>query len=221
MKKNNYLLQQIGLVMLVLFGTILSSSQLSAQLKYGDVIHLQNGWNNYKGGFLDTKGFQKDFEKTGNYLCVSTATKSDRDGGSGSWVITSASGKPNGSPVLFNDDIYLLNKWQNNGGYLDTKGFQKDFEKTGNHLCVSTAKVSKRDGGSGTWKILSKSGGGAGSPVTVNSEIMLQNGWNRFTGGYLDTRGFQKDWEKTGNLLCVSTTLKSSIHAGTVWRITK
>jgi hypothetical protein len=56
----------------------------------------------------------------------------------------------NGSPVLVNDNVYLLNQWNGNGGYLDTRGYQKYFEKTGNHLCVSTSTNSNRSNGSGS-----------------------------------------------------------------------
>lgn len=192
------------------------------QIRYGDVIHLQNGWNNYGGGYLDTRGYQKDYAKTGNFLCVSTATSQKRDGGSGSWKIMSATGKSDGSPVLVNDEVYLLNQWNNNGGYLDTRGYQKDFEKTGNHLCVSTATSQKRDGKSGTWKILSATGSPANTPVMENAELHFQNGWNNYGGGYLDTRGYQKDYAKTGNHLCVSTATsqKRDGKSGT-WKIVK
>ena len=208
-----------------LFVLLLGATTAEAQentVNYGDVIHLQNGWNNYRGGYLDTRGYQKDYAKTGNFLCVSTATKSNRDGGSGLWKVMSATGKANGSPVLVNDNVYLQNQWNRNGGYLDTRGYQKDYAKTGNHLCVSTAKASNRADGSGTWKVISATGSRAGTPITNNSEIQLQNGWNKFQGGYLDTRGYQKDYAKTGNLLCVSTATspKRDGKSGT-WKVVK
>ncbi len=209
---------------LFLLGLLTASNHLSAQnraLVYGDVIFLQNGWSKYQGGYLDTRGYQEEFEKTGNFLCVSTSKVNNRAEGTGSWKITSATGKKEGSPVLTNDDVYLLNQWNGNGGYLDTKGYQKDFEKTGNHLCVSTAKSNNRDLGSGTWKILSTTGSAAGTPITENGEIHLQNGWNNFTGGYLDTRGYQEEFEKTGNYLCVSTaTIKNRSDGSGTWKIT-
>ena len=208
------------LIAVLLFTTIAQAQ--NTPLNYGDVVILQNGWNNYAGGYLDTRGYEKDYAKTGNFLCVSTATVSNRDLKSGSWKIMSATGKAVGSPVLVSDDVYLLNQWNGNGGYLDTRGYQKDFEKTGNFLCVSTATASNREQGSGTWKIISANGSAAGTAVTENSEIHLQNGWNKFGGGYLDTRGYQKDYAKTGNLLCVSTatTSKRDGKSGT-WKISK
>ncbi|MEM9819671.1 MAG: RICIN domain-containing protein [Bacteroidota bacterium] len=209
----------------IVFALMLFSFSASAQmtpLNYGDVVNLKNGWNKNKGGFLDTRGYQKDFEKTGNFLCVSTAKKSNRDGGSGSWKVLSATGKADGTPVLVGDVVHLQNQWNKNGGYLDTRGYQKDFEKTGNHLCVSTSKEKNRDSGSGTWKITSAKGLSVGTPLTKNSSIHLQNGWNRFRGGYLDTRGYQKDFEKTGNFLCVSTATGSNRDSGSgTWKITK
>jgi hypothetical protein len=49
---------------------------------------LQNGWNNFKGGYLDVNGYEKDGAKTGNLLGVSTATGPKRDGVSGTWKIS-------------------------------------------------------------------------------------------------------------------------------------
>ena len=208
--------------LLVLFLGFTTGEAQTRSLNYGDIIHLQNGWNNYGGGYLDTRGYQKDFAKTGNFLCVSTATKKDRDAGSGTWKVMSATGKPLGSPVLVNDDVYLMNQWSGNGGYLDTRGYQKDFAKTGNFLCVSTAEKSNRDSGSGTWRIMSADGKPAGTPVKYDSEIQLKNGWSKFRGGYLDTRGYQRDYAKTGNLLCVSTATspKRDGKSGT-WKVVK
>ncbi len=216
---------QLGSLILVLFALIASTNQLSAQspLNYGDVIHLQNAWNNYDGGYLDTRGYQRDYAKTGNFLCVSTATSNKRGGSkSGSWKIMSASNKADGSPVLIGDDVYLFNQWNGNGGYLDTRGYQRDYAKTGNHLCVSTATSNNRANGSGTWRISSASGNAAGTAVTENSQIHLQNGWENFAGGYLDTRGYQRDYAKTGNHLCVSTATSNNRGGGSgTWRVTK
>gem|GEM_PF-4195088 len=201
---------------------MLLSNVYAQDLNYGDVIHLQNKWSgNYSGGFLDTRGYQRDFEKTGNFLCVSTATSQNRDNGSGSWKVISASGKAEGTPVLVGDQIHLQNQWNyGKGGYLDTRGYQRDFEKTGNLLCVSTSNAKNRDSGSGVWKI-SSPGKSNGTPVASSSDIQLQNGWNRFSGGYLDTRGYQKDFEKTGNHLCVSTANSSNRDKGSgTWRVT-
>jgi allophanate hydrolase subunit 2 len=196
-------------------------TKLDKTLKYGDVIHLQNGWNKDNGGYLDVRGYQKDFEKTLNYLCVSTAISNDRDNGSGSWRVISTTGKANGTPVLAGDNIHLLNQWSNeNGGYLDVWGYQKDFEETGNHLCVSTALLKNRDNGSGSWRIISTTGKANGTPILEGDDIHLLNQWSNENGGYLDTRGYQKDFEKTGNHLCVSTALLKNRDDGSgTWKV--
>lgn len=214
-------MNKIKFFALAVFSLLFQIDAIAQTLNYGDEIHLQNGWNNYSGGYLDTRGYQKDFEKTGNHLCVSTATTNARAKGSGTWKVLSAKGKAIGTPVLIGDEIHLQNAWENyNGGFLDTRGFQKDFAKTGNHLCVSTATVNKRDGGSGTWKILSATGKANGTAVTQNLEVHLQNGWNNYSGGFLDTRGFQKDFAKTGNHLCVSTATANKRDGGSgTWKV--
>ncbi len=194
----------------------------SQTLSYGDEIHLQNSWNNYSGGFLDTRGYDRDYEKTGNHPCVSTATTNARATGTGTWKVLSAKGKDIGDPVLIGDEIHLQNGWDNyTGGFLDARGYQKDFAKTGNHLSVSTATVKNRDIGSGTWKIISATGKDNGTPVTQNFEVHLQNGWNNYSGGFLDTRGYQRDYAKTENHLCVSTANeKNRQNSGSgVWKV--
>lgn len=65
-----------------------------------------------------------------------------------------------------------------------------------NCLCVSTAESNNRDGGSGTWKIMSVSGSPVGTPLAENSEIHLLNGWGNYVGGFLDTRGYQRDYPR-------------------------
>ncbi|HLP45781.1 MAG TPA: hypothetical protein VK469_07545 [Candidatus Kapabacteria bacterium] len=157
-------------------------------LKYGDMVHILNGYNNWNGGYLDTcnTGCQ------GNFLCVDTYHIYDRAQGSGTWKILSAVGKREGDYVLPCDNIYLLNQYPyyttGNGGYLDTRGTGCQ----GNYLCVSTATSNNRDNGSGTWKIIP-------DRIHLNPDsccyiysgqvVHLLNGYNGFLGGFLDTRG--------------------------------
>jgi hypothetical protein len=157
-------------------------------LKYGDMVHILNGYNNWNGGYLDTcnTGCQ------GNFLCVDTYHIYDRAQGSGTWKIQSANGKKDGEYVLPCDNIYLLNQYPyyttGNGGYLDTRGTGCQ----GNYLCVSTATSNNRDNGSGTWKIIP-------DRIHLNPDsccyiysgqvVHLLNGYNGFLGGFLDTRG--------------------------------
>jgi hypothetical protein len=182
------------------------SDSESASLIFGKIYHVQNGYKKWQGGYLDTRG-------TGcedNLLCVSTADSPKRDGDSGTWRIESASGKPDGAPVLFNDEFYLRNMYNDgNGGYLDTRGTGCE----GNLLCVSTATGFDRANGSGTWKLIPDSS--SQSAVAKKEPVHILNGYSGWTGGFLDTRGSGCE----GNELCVSTTAGYNRDAGsTHWR---
>jgi hypothetical protein len=181
-----------------------TSSARAADLVYGKVYHVQNGYANWGGGYLDTRaaGCQ------GNVYCVSTASSTSRDDGSGSWAIKSATGKADGTPVSGNDQIYLLNQYGNKT-YLDTR----DSGCQSNDLCVSTASGSNRDSNSGSWLVI-KGDWGSG-PVAENDVVHLLNGYAGWAGGYLDTRasGCQ------GNVLCVSTSTSYNRDSGSgTWR---
>jgi len=58
---------------------------MAAELRYADRIHLENGYNDVKGGFLDTNGHSP----AGKYG-VATAATSARGAGTGTWQIESA-----------------------------------------------------------------------------------------------------------------------------------
>lgn len=174
-------------------------------LIYGKVYHILNGYNQWKGGFLDTRGSGCE----GNFLCVSTAAGFDRDSGSGSWQILSATGKADGEAVQANDLIHLLNQHGGNGGYLDTRGSGCE----GNLLCVSTAESAERGAGTGTWRIFVDT---TANEVDEQQTVHLLNGHNDFAGGFLDTR----DSGCEGNLYCVSTTCgwNRDSSGTTLWR---
>ena len=53
------------------------------QLKYGDKFYILNGYGNWNGGYLDTRGAGCE----GNLLCVSTYLGWNRDGCSTCWKI--------------------------------------------------------------------------------------------------------------------------------------
>jgi hypothetical protein len=80
------------------------------------------------------------------------------------------------------------------GGYLDTCGGPCQD----NPYCVSTSGTTNRDRGSGSWRILLTEGGQGGGHVNYGQDVHLQNGFNNWSGGYLDTRGSE------GGYLCVS-----------------
>ncbi|MFI6726482.1 hypothetical protein NRF20_17945 [Streptomyces sp. R-74717] len=92
---------------------------MANELKYGDKIHLQNGYNGWKGGYLDTNGHSTD---SGGKYAVSTAESPTRGEGTGTWEILSLTGKAVGSPVISGDVIQLRNLYGGDGGYLDTNG---------------------------------------------------------------------------------------------------
>ena len=179
-----------------------------ANLLYGSTYRIQNGYSGWSENYLDTRGEGCE----GNLLCVSTSTNFDRVSGSGTWIISSATGKAVGDPVLSGDQVYLQNQYgAGQGGYLDTRG--KGCE--GNLLCVSTATSSNRDSGSGTWRIIKEDSGGN---VQEDDVVHLWNGWSDWSGGFLDTRGAGCE----GNLYCVSACGSWNRDAGsTHWRFQK
>ncbi|WP_244190280.1 hypothetical protein [Streptomyces hygroscopicus] len=100
---------------------------MANELKYGDQIHLQNAYNNWAGGYLDTNGHSTD---SGAKYGVSTAESSARGEGTGTWEILSATGKAAGTTVASGDLIYLRNLYGGDGGYLDTNGHASSDQKT-------------------------------------------------------------------------------------------
>ncbi len=155
------------------------------------------------GGWLDIReaGCQ------GNKYCVSTATSPTRDGNSGTWMLVSASGKADGTPVANGDLVYLKNMYGGDGGYLDIRGAGCE----GDEYCVSTASSPLRDSGSGTWQIQSVTGS---ATVTEGQGVYLANGYAGFTGGYLDVDGSGCQ----GNLLCAATSAQQDRdHGSTHW----
>jgi hypothetical protein len=175
-------------------------------LTYGTPYHIQNGYQNWSGGYLDTRDAGCD----GNVLCVSTATTAFRDGASGTWTLHSADNRPDGSTVLYGDHVYLQNGYVYNGvvSYLDTR----DAGCNGDELCVSTAATTARDGLSGTWQIVGDPSL-VGTPVNQFDTVHILNGYWNWQGGYLDTdnRGCE------GNLLCVSTSSTYDRDTGSTW----
>ncbi len=192
-----------------------SQAIAGAPLIYGQAYTIKNGYINFSGGYLDTRGVGCQQ----NQLCVSTATTSQRDGGSGTWLLTSANGKTPGTVVEDGDNVYLLNMHDvniatgTNGGYLDVR----EAGCQGNGLCVSTAYSPNRDNGSGTWKIQIQNRAVHPSNQVFESDVVVfRNGFGDFAGGWLDTR---ENWCE-GNQLCVSTSATRERDSGsTYWRL--
>jgi hypothetical protein len=210
-------------------------------LCYGVPYNIQNGYNNWGGGYLDVcgvvpRGFLDPSvrESGGNLFAVSTASSTQRDALSGSWEIQSANPRAIG-PVQYNDIIYLQSHYDRpawfqvggviqylRGGYLDTRDPVGALDPgPGNLFRVSTAMSAQRDGFSGTWKILSAATTPKTGPVLVNDPIYLQNQYNgggsdpNALGGYLETRGAVAASDPgTGNLYRVLTVTKDQFDRG-------
>jgi len=153
-------------------------------LKYGDKIFLQNAWDNWNGGFLDTNNI--DRTAAGSKLDVSTAASSGRDRNSGHWIITSVDGKAPGVEVVAGDAVYLQNMYGGDGGYLDTNGGgSAPQSKYG----VSTSITKDRGAGTGRWRVFAETSSPVDSKVRVGDRVHLLNGWDNWNGGFLDTNG--------------------------------
>jgi LysM repeat protein len=194
-KVNSAVLAAFLFLSTLLFGTPNANAQTTFTLIYGGTYFIQNGYNNWEGGYLDTKSVGCEGS---SFFCVSTASSPNRANlQTGTWKIVSATGKQNGTAVLVNDEIYLQNVYAL-GSYLDTKGVGCE----GNLLCVSTASSPNRANlQTGTWKIVSATGKQNGTAVLVNDEIYLQNLYPYRTGilgGYLDTKGVGSSVSTTG-----------------------
>jgi hypothetical protein len=93
------------------------------EIKIGSIIHLKNGFSN--GGrdhFLDTQGSVKDhkaLEQSSSNLLVFTNSSKDREQGSGSWKIISATGKADGDSLAYGDEIHLENMFPGAGLLVD------------------------------------------------------------------------------------------------------
>lgn len=187
-----------------------------AVIRYGDKLTLANQWTG-GGGYLDTRGLSST---PGAKLAVSTSTSPNRDRGSGTWRIVSATGKANGTAVRSGDKIHLMNQWNNGqGGYLDTNTFSN---RVGAKLNVSTtASPDRARAGTGTWRIFALTSDPKDGNVRSGDKIHLLNGWTNagnVDGGFLDTNGR----ETNGNLLAVSTSYYADRGNGTgTWKVTE
>lgn len=120
---------------------------------------------------------------------ASAAAQPDPDE-STTWKVVSASGKA--GAVQCNDLVHLVN--QKNSTYLDVCFYCSEV------YCVSTSSYPRRDGNSGTWKVLCQDT----QSVSVNQPIFLQN---QYRGGpFLDVNGAGCD----GNVFCVTTALTAT-----------
>ncbi|MEI5099221.1 hypothetical protein RB200_12070 [Streptomyces sp. PmtG] len=157
---------------------------MANELKYGEQIHLQNGYNSWQGGYLDTNGHSA---ASGAKYQVATADSPTRDKGTGTWEILSATGKPSGQPVISGDVVYLRNLYGGDGGYLDTNGHAAQEQKdAGGRYDVSTSQARDRAAGTGRWRIVAQTSHPTDGNVRAGDVVHL---WNLYgdNGGFLET----------------------------------
>lgn len=152
---------------------------------------MKNGYSD-EAGYLDAWGQVENKPEFSivptELMFVSTHQNPNRDNGSGSWQIVSATGKKDGEMLVYGDKIYLKNMYPD-AGYLDNCGWLKDmpvfreFAKN-EKFAVFTTYSEDRDNGTGTW-IVSSNTKFDGSPVLEGASISLENGFSG--GGFLDT----------------------------------
>lgn len=176
----------------------------SVPIQIGSVVNLQNRYPN-DGSYLDAWGevwSKPEFRQVPTETkFVSTHIEPNRDNGSGSWEIVSASAKNKGEPLVVGDRIHLKNMYPN-GGYLDACGwtehlrvFDKFLDQTG---AVFTTKSANRDNGTGVW-IIRSSTADVGSPIFEGDNIAVESsyfindrGENRVSG-FLNVAGKTTD----------------------------
>ncbi|WP_328730711.1 hypothetical protein OHT20_00340 [Streptomyces caniferus] len=157
---------------------------MANELKYGDRIHLQNGYNSWQGGYLDTIN---NHTVAGLKHYVATSDSPTRNPGTGTWEITSASGKAAGQPVLSGDLVHLQNLYAGDGGYLDTADHATTAQKGGGgKYAVATAQSKDRTPGSGRWRIFAQTSTPGDQNIRHGDVVLL---WNTYddNGGFLET----------------------------------
>ncbi|CAM5656476.1 MULTISPECIES: hypothetical protein [Streptomyces] len=157
---------------------------MANELRYGAQIHLQNGYNGWQGGYLDTNSHSS---ASGGKYQVATADTPTRGKGTGTWEVLSATGKAAGQPVVSGDVIYLRNLYGGDGGYLDTNGHATNEQKNaGAKYDVSTSQTRDRAQGTGRWRIFARTSSPADQNVRIGDVVHL---WNLYgdNGGFLET----------------------------------
>lgn len=166
-------------------------------IRVGSIVHLENGATN--GGYLDTRGWINDkpiidlFYDPHIQGLVSTHQSPTRLMGSGSWLLLSAQGKANGTPLKIGDEVHLFNMFIG-AGYLDSFEWVPNLKPFNNYpmiIGVFTANVPKRGGGpTGTWTIQSPTKQ-SGESFSEGDTIYLEN--NYPGAGFLHSYGRVRD----------------------------
>lgn len=170
----------------------------NGQIKIGSVVNLENR-NPDGGGYLDAWGLVRNKPEfvrqvPTETMFVSTHKNPDRENGSGSWEIVSATGGKNNDLLVYGDRIHLRNRhpdsdYLDNCGWLLDMPMFKDFAGT-EKFAVFTTYAKDRDNGTGIW-IVKSNDKPDGSPVLEGDGIALETAFPG--GGFLNTAGRVSD----------------------------
>ncbi|MFI9503294.1 hypothetical protein [Nocardia sp. NPDC052566] len=186
-------------------------------LKYGDRVNIQNGYNGWTGGYLDTNGHSSS--GAGAMYGVSTTETPARGQGTGTWEILPTNGKNTGDQVMSGDVVLLRNLYANDGGYLDTNGHATPAQGPSAKYAVSTNKEPDRaTQGTGSWRIFAQTSSPTDQAVRENDVVYL---WNLYspTGSFLETNGHSTASGAKYNV-CTDAYWNRSSDVGS-WRMTK
>lgn len=204
-------------------------------IKIGSVVNLQNRYPN-DGSYLDAWGqvwSKPEFKKVPTEtMFVSTHRDPNRDNGSGSWEIVSASGKNKGEPLVVGDRVHLGNMYPN-AGYLDVCGwtehlpvFENFLDQTG---AVFTTRSPNRDNGTGTWIIRSANGEDGtpifeGDSIAIESSYFINDAGKNRVSGFLNVAGKVKDIQTfsdyEGSRLVFTKSISYDQPIPDIWTIT-
>ena len=206
-----------------------------SQVKIGSIVNLQNRYPN-DGSYLDAWGAvwtKPEFKQVPTEtMFVSTHIDPNRENGSGSWEVISASGKEKDEPLVIGDRVHLRNMYPN-GGYLDACGwtehlrvFEKFLDQTG---AVFTTRSANRDNGTGVW-IIRSGASEDGSPVFEGDSVAIESsyfindaGKNRVSG-FLNVAGKVSDIQAfsdyQGSKLVFTKSISFAQPVPDIWTIT-
>lgn len=181
-----------------------SAVERRQQIKIGSIVNLQNRYPN-DGSYLDVWGAvwsKPEFAQVPTQtMFVSTHYNPNRDNGSGSWKIVSASGKSDGEPLEVGDRIHLKNMHPN-AGYLDACGWVEHLPVFSNYSnqsgAVFTTKSPDRDNGTGIWIVRSATelfGSSVleGDSIAIESAFIINDKGTIRISGFLNVAGYVKD----------------------------
>jgi DNA-binding winged helix-turn-helix (wHTH) protein len=198
------------------------------RMTIGSVVRLRNATSD-EAVYLDVWGQVKNKPEFSivptETMFVSTHSNPNRENGSGSWRIVSATGKKDGEILLYGDKIHLQSLYPD-AGYLDNCGWlkhmpvYKNYMRTGK-FAVFTTYSEDRDNGTGTW-IVSSDIKFEGNSVLEEDEIALENGFPG--GGFLNAAGLVSDIPAFGDydgrfLVFISASSTSRRPGSGIWVI--